>query len=651
MIVADQLSRRAMLWLIACQFLVFIPHFARVPVWIIAVYIGAALWRVQMYRAHANPPGRLIRLGLAVGAGLAVFASYRTLIGLEPMVALLLVATALKFLESVRAKDGYVLVALGFFICVTQFLFSQELPIVLYTIVSTLLLVTAMITLNQTPGTRTSRREPPLAIKMLSLAIPMMVVLFVLFPRIGPLWSVPSKTGQGTTGMSDMLKPGDVSRLGRSAEVAFRVQFDGAIPPKPELYWRGMVMSRFDDGAWQTLGWRDHPPEERQLKPPVTGDEDLEYQVILEPTMQRWLYALPYAESDTTGIIEAWDFRLTTLNPVESQIGYRVRSWPDTVMQPALSAWRRQTELKFPRDLNPRARDWINQLRLRYGTDEALVTAVLDHFRREPFFYTLRPPPITEANFVDRFLFESRRGFCEHYAYTFVALMRLAGIPARIVGGYQGGEVNPVNNTVVVRQFDAHAWAEVWFDQRGWVRVDPTGAVSPARVEFGLEEALAGEEGFLADSPLYAYRFRGVGVVNWMRLRYDALAWQWQSFIVGFNSDEQLGLLKNWFGQIRVSWFVAVMLGSWAVVLIPLTWFLNRSRHPQNQLPEEQTFLKLCSRLERRGVRRLPGESPVAMLKRAAAHMDEQDPLLKQLTAAVRALYESSPRNDPTAKA
>lgn len=641
MIIGDQLPRRAMLWLVLCQFVVVIPHLVRVPLWVIAVYIGAALWRIQMYRGRSEPPGRLIRLLLGVTAGLAVFASYRSLIGLEPMVALLLVATALKFLESVRAKDGYVLVCLGFFICITQFLFSQELPVVLYTLIASLLLVTSMITLNQSSGARTTMREPILAMKMLALAIPMMAVLFVLFPRIGPLWSVPSKTGQGITGMSDTLRPGDVSKLGRSASVAFRVQFDADIPPKSDLYWRGMVMSDFDDGAWRTLGWRDHPGAERRLQRPETTGEALTYQVILEPTMQRWLYALPYAESDTAGIIEAWDYRLTVLTPIEAQLGYRVKSWPGATLQPELSDWRRRTELAFPDGLNPRSQSWISNLRDEYSDDERLVAAVLDYFRSEPFYYTLKPPPITDEDFVDRFMFDSRRGFCEHYAYAFVTLMRLAGIPARIVGGYQGGEVNPVNNTVVVRQFDAHAWAEVWLEDRGWSRVDPTGAVSPARVEFGLEEALADDENFLADSPLSAYRFRGIGLVNWMRLRYDAAAWRWQSFIVGFNSEEQLGLLKNWFGDIKVGWFVTVMLGSWALVLAPLTWFINRSRRTSTRLPDEQDFLKLCARLEKRGIRRRQGESAVSLLDRARRALDPADPLIDQLESASDRLYRS----------
>ena len=635
----DQIPRRALLWLILCQFVVVLPHLGRVPVWVLAVYGLAALWRLQIHRQRWPIPGRWLRLMLGLCGGGAILASYRTLIGLEPMVALLLVANGLKLLETLRDKDGYVLVSLAFFICVTEFLFSQELPIVLYSVVCTVLLVTCMITLNQRPGADFSKQEPILALKMLGLAIPLMVVIFILFPRIGPLWSVPSKNGQGTTGMSDFLRPGEVSKLGRSAAVAFRVQFEQSIPPKPALYWRGMVLSAFDDGAWRTLSWRDHPADERQFQRPVTYGDPLRYRVIMEPTMQRWLYALPFAESPSAGIIEAWDNRLTVLTPVESQLGYEVNSWLDAAGQTELSPWRRSLELAFPSDLNPRARAWITQQARAVDSPQALVQRVLRHFREQPFYYTLEPPPISEDDFVDVFLFESRRGFCEHYAYAFVALMRMAGIPARIIGGYQGGEINPVNNTVVVRQFDAHAWAEVWFENEGWVRIDPTGAVSPARVEFGLEAALAGEEGFLADSPLSAYRFKGINVVNWLRLRYDAMAFQWQSFIVGFNSDKQLDLLKDWFGEIRVSWFVAVLLGSGALVLIPLTLWINYTRRVSNRLPVEQDFAALCLQLEKYGVVREHGESPYGLLERANSQIPN-DHLLAEIQISVRKMYE-----------
>lgn len=633
------LPRRALWWLIGCQFYVILPHLTRVPLWVLAIYLGAALWRLQMHRERALMPPRWLRLLLGLAAGGAVIASYQTLIGLDPMVALLLVASALKLIESVRAKDGYVLVSLGFFIMTTQFLYNQELPVALYSVVGTLLLVVSLIALNQRPSGSISRREPLLALRMLGLAIPMMIVLFLLFPRIAPLWSVPSKNTQATTGMSDVLRPGDVTRLGRSAEVAFRVQFEDQIPPQRELYWRGMVLNEFADGAWRTLGWSDHPATERKLDKPIAVGESLKYRIIIEPTMQHWLYAMPYAQSPTAGVFEAWDFRLAVRKPLESTFAYDVVTWPESSLQPELSPWRREAELALPSNLNPLTREWVERQVNAVGNGPELIARVLSYFREQPFYYTLQPPKIDDDDFVDEFIFQSLRGFCEHYAYSFVVMMRMAGIPARIIGGYQGGELNTLNNTLIVRQFDAHAWVEVWLESRGWVRVDPTAAVAPERVEQGLEEALRGQEGFLADSLLSAYRFRSVTMVNWLRLRYDAAAWQWQSFIVGFNSDEQIDLLESWFGEIKVSWFVAVLLGSWVVVLAPLIWWMNRSRSSSERLPVEQQFAELCRGLARRGIERAVGESAISLLVRAESELPAGDPQLVTLRRLADELY------------
>lgn len=633
------LPRRALWWLIGCQFYVILPHLTRVPLWVLAIYLGAALWRLQMHRERALMPPRWLRLLLGLAAGGAVIASYQTLIGLDPMVALLLVASALKLIESVRAKDGYVLVSLGFFIMTTQFLYNQELPVALYSVVGTLLLVVSLIALNQRPSGSISRREPLLALRMLGLAIPMMIVLFLLFPRIAPLWSVPSKNTQATTGMSDVLRPGDVTRLGRSAEVAFRVQFEDQIPPQRELYWRGMVLNQFADGAWRTLGWSDHPATERKLDKPIAVGESLKYRIIIEPTMQHWLYAMPYAQSPTAGVFEAWDFRLAVRKPLESTFAYDVVTWPESSLQPELSPWRRETELALPSNLNPLTREWVERQVNAVGNGPELIARVLSYFREQPFYYTLQPPKIDDDDFVDEFIFQSLHGFCEHYAYSFVVMMRMAGIPARIIGGYQGGELNTLNNTLIVRQFDAHAWVEVWLEDRGWVRVDPTAAVAPERVEQGLEEALRGQEGFLADSLLSAYRFRSVTMVNWLRLRYDAAAWQWQSFIIGFNSDEQIDLLESWFGEIKVSWFVAVLLGSWVVVLAPLIWWMNRSRSSSERLPVEQQFAELCRALARRGIERAVGESAISLLVRAESELPAGDPQLVTLRRLADELY------------
>lgn len=638
------IPRNALLWLLLSLLAVLLPHLGRVPIWILLVYFGAAFWRLQMYRGRADLPSRLVRLGLVIFASAAVFLSYRSFIGLEPMVGLLLTATALKQLEAVSTKDGYTLVMLGFFVCVTEFLFSQQLPVVVYTLLCTLLLMASLVTLSELPGQRFSLQPLRLGGKLLAQALPMMIVLFLIFPRIGPLWSVPSKDHAAATGMSDTLRPGQVSQLSRSSALAFRAQFTGDIPTQRDLYWRGVVMSRFEAGAWRSLDWRDIPKSDLNQPEPALSGSSVDYQVIMEPTMQHWLFALAYAQSGGATIRRSSDFRLFSTEVIDSQFGYAVTSWPTAALERDLSPWRRTTELAFPPAENPRTRQWVLALQQRYPEPQALINAVLSYFRQEAFYYTLEPPRLPDQDFVDRFIFESRRGFCEHYAYSFVVMMRQAGIPARVVGGYQGGEINPLNNTVLVRQLDAHAWAEVWLAGQGWTRVDPTAAVSPARVESGLESALAAADRakLLADSPLSAFRYRNTAWVNWLRLRYDAAAWRWQAFIVGFDNDKQISVLKQLFGDIRVSWFVAAMLGSWLLVLAPLAWWLLARNKSPIRSADEVLLLKLCRRLSRLGIERQPGEGLRSLRLRVVAALpaEQAAPFCSHLEALEARLYD-----------
>tara|TARA_R110002110_G_scaffold406421_1_gene626218 strand:- start:9894 stop:11903 length:2010 start_codon:yes stop_codon:yes gene_type:complete len=632
--VQQQVPRNALVWAILCQFALVAPHAARLPWWVLVVYVVAALWRIQVYRGHWSFPGRAVKVVLTLSAFAGIYASYGSLLGLEPTVALLLTAFALKLVELAARKDAYVLIFLGYFICITEFLFTQDLLIVLYSLFNVTLLTTALVALHQPAEHEFNRRTIRLAAVMLAQSLPLMLVLFFLFPRIGPLWTVPIKSHTAQTGVSDFMKPGDISRLSQSAAVAFRAQFDGEIPPTSELYWRGLVFSKLQDGAWTSLKFYDIPAQERSPAPvEVTGDP-LSYTIIVEPTQQNWLYSLRYARSQTPGVMQLADFRLYSPVEIEDRLMYSASSWPQAPLETSLSAWRRETELKLPGTANPRTRELAIAMRADAASDRAFVDSVLEKFNREPYVYTLQPTLLSGADAMDQFMFETRRGFCEHYAYAFVVMMRAAGIPARVVAGYQGGEVNPVNKTVIVHQFDAHAWAEVWLPQEGWVRVDPTASVAPQRIESGLEQAMAGEGSFLAESPLSPLRYRSVAWLNLMRLRYDAITYRWQSWVVGFDSDSQVHLLRDVFGELDARKFAAVLLGSWALVLLPVGFYLLRKRDRQKQSPLEKTYREFCRRLRRVGLEREAGETPQQFAARARLARPELPDTLEQITEA-----------------
>ena len=634
------LSRSALIWLCIGQVMVLLPHLERLPLWIGGFMFLAVLYRIGLFRTSFNPLSRLVRVVLMLATTAGVITSYSTLIGLEPMVALLVSAAALKVLESYKDRDGYLLVSLAFFICVTNFLFAQSLPVVIYGLVTLMVLVVSLISLNQVPGSAVTRTEFFLAGRLLLFALPMMLVLFVLFPRIDPLWSIPSKSGQGITGMGDSIRLGDVSRLGRSAEVAFRAQFSDTPPARSDLYWRGIVIDQYEGGTWRRSASSKPRPTQMTLKGDDSGATSSSYRVILQPTMQRWLYALPIAESNSPGVVATADLTIESPRKIENQFGYEVTSWAREPKELAAMPGELKRAMAYPEKMNPMTRDLVTDLRAQYPEPSAYVSAVLQYFRELPFYYTLSPSLLNGQDQIDRFLFETREGFCEHYASAFVVMMRLAGIPARIVAGYQGGELNPLNNAITVRQFDAHAWAEVWSPNLGWQRVDPTAAVSPDRVRLGLEAALAGESDFLSDSPLALYRFRHVAVLDWLRIRYDALAFQWQTAVVGFNNRRQLDLLTDWFGEIKVGWFTLILLGSWAVVLVPLSWMMNRNIRRSARIPAEEQFVVVATGLAKRGFGWSTGESPQLFLQRMTAVLESDDRDLEALQKSVKDLYQ-----------
>jgi len=630
--ILQQVPRNALVWIIICQFALVAPHAGRLPVWVLAIYVVAVAWRLQVHRGRWSFPGRWVKVALTILSFIGVYASYGSLIGLEPTVALLLTAFALKLIELSQRKDAYVLLFLGYFICITEFLFSQDLLITLYSLVNVTLITTALVALHQPGEHQFNRGTLRLASTMLLQAMPLMLVLFFLFPRFAPLWTVPIKSHTAKTGMSDFMKPGDVASVSQSADVAFRVKFEGEIPPRSTLYWRGLVFSRLEQGIWSALGYYDVPVKEQRPGKVATVGEPMSYSIIMEPTQQNWLYGLHYAHSTTPGVMHTSDYRLFSPVPLEVEFMYTANTWTDVGVDTVLSDWRRMTETKLPPVDNPETRQIALDLRATTSSDEDYVALVLDTFNREGFVYTLRPGISSGPHPIDEFMFQSRRGFCEHYASAFVFMMRAAGVPARVVAGYQGGEINPVNKTVIVHQFDAHAWAEVWIAKKGWVQVDPTAAVSPLRIEDGLEAAMEYEGSFLDATPLSPLRYRSIPLLNLMRLRYDAMTYRWQSWVVGFDSKQQLGLLHSFFGEISGRVFATVLLGSWAMVLIPVAISLLRKRDTRPGSPLDKHYRVFCERVARLGLIRKPGETPAQFALRAMAAQPRFSDQLRRIT-------------------
>lgn len=627
MSVEFQIPRNCLAALLMAQVAVLLPHLFRLPTWVTLVCVVCAVWRIVLYTGRGFYPSGILKFLLVVIAVLGIFSSYGNLFSLEPIVALLVTAFALKLIEMKHKRDVTAVIFLAYFVAATHFLFEQQIQDAVYMVVAVVLVTAALVALQQDPGRQQQTGASPLpalriAAKLLLQAIPLTILMFIVFPRIEPLWSVPGAQSSGKTGPSDSMSPGDISELANSGELAFRVSFEGEVPDTQKMYWRGLVFNHFDGRRWRTVAPKTQQSQSNQWQPysrkslteVVRGGEPITYTVTIEPNKQPWLYSLAYARSTSDTVLPAKDFTLRTVFPLESRFQYQVTSYPDSVLSPQLSPAQRQAGLQLPDAYNPRSLLFAKQLRQKQGSDRAYMQSVLRHFNREPFVYTLKPGKLGRES-IDEFMFEQRRGFCEHYASSFVFLMRAAGVPARVVVGYQGGELNPYDGYVLVHQFDAHAWTEVWFEGKGWVRVDPTAAVAPERVEHGFSEALQDE---LDDGTVLPFSARDIAALQWLRLRWDGINYSWSKWILNYDSETQMMILESWLGAVT-PWRIALfILGVSALVLGVVAVSLLRQGVKHKLHVVDSCYLRHAKSMQRLGLVRSVGEGPDSFSERIA---------------------------------
>ena len=598
-----------------------LPQAPHLPIWIAAMGILLVAVRLVVLRQDRQrplaPPPRIPSWTLvlfAVAAAFAVRASYGYLSGRDPSVAFLYILVAIKFLETRTTRDGTFLVCLSCFLLITPFFYGQS-PLAAVAVLPAVVLVGAALSALTDGADASTTRRAALSRSALMIlqGVPIAILLFVLFPRLaGPLWGLPSDHS-AQTGLSETMEPGQISELSLSDNVAFRVDFDGPVPPPRERYWRGPVLSRFDGRTW-TAG----NPEFGGVVMPA-GNAAITYAVNLEPSNRMWLFALdlpaglPRADGGNGADVGpslaflTRDRQLMARAPVTQPLRY-VQTSILASSYPGNANAESRVNLLLPAN-NQRTRAFAQELRTQYPDDRQLINAVLQWFNRENFVYTLSAPLLNEDT-ADEFLFDTRRGFCEHYASAFVVLLRAAGIPARVVTGYQGGTMNPRGGYMIVRQSDAHAWAEALVGGV-WQRFDPTAAVSPSRIEIGLGGALpAGERvPFLARLD-----------ASWLKtlqLTWDALNHDWRRNVVGFNYERQHSLWRDWrldgFPPWQIVAMAAAALFAWAGLLA--AWLLFRRRRQERALV---LWDALGRRLARAGLPRLGHEGPVAFAQRAA---------------------------------
>ncbi|MCY7389814.1 MAG: DUF3488 and transglutaminase-like domain-containing protein [Burkholderiales bacterium] len=605
-------------WLLASMAFVIAPHTLRLPIWVSAVCVAAASWRWWIAKhAMRVPPWWLMGLiALAVAAGARL--EYGRWFGREVGVALLIIMLCLKVLEMRMKRDAMIPIFMGFFLAMTNFMYSQTILMGLYMLVCVWIFIAALIGFNRINTEATLRQRLVPAGWLLLQAIPMMLVLFFLFPRLsGSLWSMP-QDDRSQTGLTDSMAPGDISKLSISEAIAFRVEFDGPVPQTEDLYWRGPVLTEQDGRAW-----RVYPESIRAKLEYVPQGPPIHYTVTLQPHNKPWLFALDLPAAAPDNAFFLGDFQMRSRTPVANLKAYEVTSHLRYRVGTGLTTRQLQPYLNFDTRLNPRAIAYGKALREANPDPKGLVESLLTRYNKE-FEYTLEPPRLGE-NPVDEFFFDTKKGFCEHYAGSFVLLLRAAGIPARVVTGYQGGEVNPITRQLVVRQAEAHAWSEVWFADLGWVRVDPTFAVSPLRINRGMSETFGpiGVMNNLIDADK-------LGLLRQIAFSWDAMNTQWNRWVVGFSQDRQRDLLEG-LGMREVDWRAMAI---WLIVAVFSTGgiaglFLYMRAVQTRREPIVMAYERLCAKLAATGIERARHEGPLAYWER----LQKREPGIAQKVA------------------
>lgn len=623
--------------------LVAFPLYPHLPWPVLLLTAVFTLWIWMIIQGRLPRPGRFVMFLLTVIVVVALMLSFGTILGQLPGSAMLLLLSFLKLFEMKSVKDIAIVIFMGFFLVASKFFFSQSPLIALHVFIVVVYLTSLLVVFSDRLGTTRLYTQMQQSLRMIVQAVPLMLILFVLFPRMpGPLWGLPSDAQSGKSGLSDEMSPGSINRLVGSGEVAFRVRFDTEPPPRSQRYWRGLVLSSYDGRTWRL----DNAPVSARPLVVSSGNEQsiYRYTVMLEPHNQHWLYALESTLEYDSVLVETREQHLLAASKVNDVINYRLAS-DVGLRNRGLFEPERRKNLALPDGLNGDTISFASELFADSNQDSLrYVNNVLRHFSSAGFSYTLSPRLLGE-HAMDEFLFDTRSGFCEHYASAFVYLMRAAGIPARVVVGYQGGAMHPFDDYMIVRQSDAHAWAEVWLEDEGWVRIDPTAAVSPTRIENGIENA------GLEEALLPAILVSDSALFQRAGLLLDSFQNSWNQWVVGFNRERQkelfslLGMNNTTTSDLVVG---LVVLMTFAGSL--LAWWIVKQQPDAKKDPVSAYYDRLCRKLEKAGIMRQPYEGAGELLARAAKALPASRHELTMITRNYQRLRYGDDRSEQRLK-
>jgi transglutaminase-like putative cysteine protease len=591
---------------------------------------------------------------LALLSGLGLIYSGWQLGLLLGMINLLVMACALKLMLLRSNKDFYQLVVSLLFLIGCGFIFQTSIP---FTVLYMILCLMTLLSLGYyfSPSANLANLSKRITL-LCAQALPISILLFLLLPQLPPLWQTPIAK-RSESGLSEKITPGDIAKLSQSSSLAFRATFNGKIPKANERYWRAIVMEDFDGKTWQI-----HPKRKasraffRQYKEelsPTLAGQFYEYTVIAETTNQPWLFALdlasPLGVASNKDIWQSRDFQLIKKQAISSQYQYQVRSYSQSLpLQPLSNLDQQYNQLQTKRS-NPRTQDWVSNLRQQYPQDDAFIAALLDYFVRQNFRYTLRPN-VMLVDPIDQFLFDKQAGFCSHYASALAYSLRLGGIPARIVAGYQGGELNKKDNAsyLSVYQYDAHAWVEAWRGQMGWQRIDPTALIAPDRINFGLQQAMLEEGSFLADSPFSLTRFNDVALLKNLRLFLSDIDYNWSRWVLGFNNKSQQNLFRSILGKLSPQRLAVLGLAVVCIIALLLALFFMPHWLSKRLDKTQRYYRQALTLLEKSGIRRQPWQGAQAFSNYVNEQHDSKSAhIFKQLSELYLKLEYQARASEP----
>lgn len=610
--------------LLAAVHLSALPLYTGMPVAVLLLLLSLSLWQLYIITGKRANPGKIIQLLVIALTFTTIFYSYGHVFGKAPGIALITVMTLLKMFEIKSSRDCYIIIYSAFFIIASSFFQSQSVWLILYVFTILVYITSILVSLSDRRGSLALTSRLKISSRLIMFAMPIMLILFLLFPRIpGPLWGLPDDAFSRSTGLSEEMSPGSINRLISSSEIAFRVSFVDAVPPHHERYWRGVVLSRYDGKTWTRHDAPTSALPNIEYKEGSGTDVDsndgntYDYTITLQPTNMDWLLSLEYPDEYEKQYRFTREGSLHSDSKINNVINYRLSSRTDAINR-SLFAQEDYKNRLLPVNRNPRTVELAQEMFTRSAYDvRSYISEVLEHFRNNEFIYTLNPDLLGD-DAMDDFLFTTRRGFCEHYASAFVYLMRAAGIPSRVVIGYMGGRMNPLDDYMIVRQSDAHAWAEVWIEDR-WQRVDPTAAVSPERIEQGLLNA--GLE--LEQLPLLMVSDNTL--LKNAAFLYDSFQNSWNQWVIGFNKNKQNRLLQSLgFDDASTSDLILLLVTSLAITALVITWLLLQQGSSDDD-PAQRLYRNFCSKLKRHGIERRLNEGPMDFERRVLAEIQQPE--------------------------